>query len=492
MGRITTYWLGSIPWKPTLILFLSSFSHACTFSVMLGYMPDLLHEFGIFWTDVGIYQGQIVGLNSLAYGVFTFLAGFVIDKVGGLQFFIGGTFVQFLVMISSAFICNIPSLYAASFLIGLASCNRLAAKYITLQISSEWNASGVVTYSLWLPSNFGNLLGPSIGGFLALPVVQYPYLFRKGSFVDVFPALLPNLLVATIVLVTLLFSLSMWPTQERREDTVSERLLADTKDHSIVDRNTVGSRSTKNTENICTLENTRWSYRKLLMFMSSRDVVLLLCVTLVSSLTIDTSLNVFSMWVLAPGDEGGMGYLPMQNGQLKLYASVISIAVDLVVPIVILKLLGNVRGLSGSFLVFSISISMLWLPSRLNNQSWRFVLLLGIFLVNRVASTVIGVAYYVIMKNIIPRDIRGRLLSFESCLTMLARSSGHVIFGQTFSWSISNIKETSGNVSFPFNEPFTFYVLSILTLFGAIFSIFFTNEAERSPVEQIPSSSFKD
>ena len=80
-------WLNNIPLKSTTILFLSSLSQTCSFSVMLGYMPDLFHHFGVAWKDGGIYQGQIVGINSFAYGILNFAVGFLIDKVGSLKLF---------------------------------------------------------------------------------------------------------------------------------------------------------------------------------------------------------------------------------------------------------------------------------------------------------------------------------------------------------------------------------------------------------------------
>ena len=44
--------------------------------------------------------------------------------------------------------------------------------------------------------NVGNIVGPSVGGFTAFPSLVYPGVFSKDGLFAMFPALLPNLIVA--------------------------------------------------------------------------------------------------------------------------------------------------------------------------------------------------------------------------------------------------------------------------------------------------------
>ena len=435
---------------------------------MLGYMADLLHRFGTPWTDVGITQGQIVGLNSLAYGCFNFTAGFVIDRVGSLKFFVVATVLQIAVMVFAAFIHNISWMYVTALLTGLASSNRLALKVIVYEYSNESNVSEMVTYGLNVPASFGFLFGPSIGGFLALPTVQYHYIFPHSSILDKFPVMLPYLLMASVLLVTLILSSKVWKFDERSSD--EESLLKSDRD---TDRN--GEAGDKQCP-----QRAEWSIKKALEFVSRKNVIVLTCIRLLQGFTSKSSINLFSIWVLTPISEGGMGFSPMKNGQLKLYASLLLLSMNLVVPLAVVKKVGHVRGSSISFIAHSISISMLWLPSRMNSSVLEFVLLLFLLVMSRIAMSVIRISFFVMLKNVTPVSIRARVLAIDSGVNMMTQAAGQVVFARLFTWSLSKIKETDGNVSFPLNEPFAFYAISFLSMLGAFCAIMCGKDAENS------------
>ena len=187
----------------------------------------------------------------------------------------------------------------------------------------------------------------------------------------------------------------------------------------------------------------------------------------------------FSIWVLTPRSEGGMGFSPKENGELKLCASVIVLFMELVIPVGFLKQVGYVRGACISFVLFSISISMIWLPSRLNNSFLGFVSLLIALVTSRISISVIRIAYFIMVKNVTTVSIRGRFLAIDAALVMITRTASQVIFGWFFSWSLSNLKKSDGNISFPFNEPFTFYVISFFGMLGAISVSMCSMDAEK-------------
>ena len=460
-------WLKNIPLKSTAIFFMFSLCEACSFSVMLGYMTDLLHRFGTTWADVGITQGQIVGLNSLAYGCFNFAAGFVIDRIGSLKFFVVATVLQIAVMVFAAFIHNISWMYVTAILTGLASCNRLALKVIVYENSNESNVSEMVNYGLNVPASFGFLIGPSIGGFLALPTVQYQSIFRHNYILEKFPVMLPHLLIALILLITLISSWKVWKFDEQSFE--GESLFHNSSD---IDRN-------KETSDKKCLQRIEWSTMKALEFASRRNVIVLTCIRLLQGFTSESSLNLFSLWILTPRSEGGMGFSPKKNGQLKLYASLLLLSMDLVIPIALLKKTGHVRGTSISFIAHSISISLLWLPARFNSTVLEFVLLLFFFVMGRIAMSVISISFSVMLKNVTPVDIRARVLAIDFGVGMMTRAAGQVVFTRMFSWSLSKLKDTDGKVSFPLNEPFAFYAISFFAMLGAFSAIVCGEDAEK-------------
>ncbi|KAF3922050.1 hypothetical protein ABW20_dc0107400 [Dactylellina cionopaga] len=49
--------------------------------------------------------------------------------------------------------------------------------------------------------NLGSILGPALGGFLSEPAQKYPTIFPKGSFFDIHPWALPNLIIAAVTFI---------------------------------------------------------------------------------------------------------------------------------------------------------------------------------------------------------------------------------------------------------------------------------------------------
>ena len=83
------------------------------------------------------------------------------------------------------------------------------------------------------------------------------------------------------------------------------------------------------------------------------------------------------------------------------------------------------------------------------------------------------------VKNVTPVSIRGRVLAIDTGVVMITHTASQVIFGALFAQSLSNLKETDGKVSFPFNEPFTFYIISLFAMLGAFSAIMCDKDAER-------------
>ena len=101
-------------------------------------------------------------------------------------------------------------------------------------------------------------------------------------------------------------------------------------------------------------------------------MIVLICSCFITGITTEPSFNVISLWSLTPTNNGGLGYTPKQFGELKLCASVMSVFLDLVVPVIVLKAVGYARGMSIAYMVFSISFSVIWIPSRITDEKIKF------------------------------------------------------------------------------------------------------------------------
>ena len=179
-----------------------------------------------------------------------------------------------------------------------------------------------------------------------------------------------------------------------------------------------------------------------------------------------------------------MGYSPLTYATFKLYASIIVLLMDLFLPILLLQLWSKRHTLSGSYLVLVLAIGISWLPSRLSNESFAFALSLIIFVICRVPISVIKVTQVILLKNIFPKDMHGRVLGLATCLGGAGRLVGYMITGVSFAWSLSNLKSNSVPVNsyflFYLQEAFTFLLLSFFSLCGAYTTMALTDAAEQS------------
>ena len=478
-----------MPWRTVLILFLSQLSQSCAVSTMIGYLPPLIHRFGVNWVDVGIYKGVALSLSSGGYVASTLVAGFLIDYIGSIKFFIACTLLQALVVLFTAFVYDMPSLYAASLFIGLVSCNRIAAKVISVQISHESIVSKVINYGVSVPFQIGLLLGPSLGGFLVLPAEQYSKLFSKGSLLDMFPIMLSNLLISLFLVFTVFLSFYYLPTQDLwyKESPETNQLLENSiemtneaEDSLTIDSNTTQQANFSNNDKCYERLDRLSSAKKWCTIAGSRNAFMIMLLCFICGLVGDPTLNVYSLWMYTPKYDGGMGYSPLKYATFKFYASPIVLLMDLFLPILLLQILSKRHSLIGSYLVLVLSIGISWIPSRLSNESFTFALSLITFVVCRVPISVINVTQLILLKNIFPRDTHGRALGVATCLGGAGRLVGYMITGVSFAWSLSNLQRNPTNSYALLNEGFTFQLLALFSLCGACTTMILTDEAEHS------------
>ena len=175
-----------------------------------------------------------------------------------------------------------------------------------------------------------------------------------------------------------------------------------------------------------------------------------------------------------------MGYSPFKYATFKFYASLIVISMDSFLPILLLKILTKRQCMSSSYLFLILPTVIAWLPSRMHNESFAFVLSLITFVLCRVLISVIKVTQVIFLKDIFPKNTHGRVLGLASCIGGLGRLVGYVVTGMSFAWSLSNRKNDSSNSFFLLEEAFTFQLLSLCALFGACTTMIFTDELEQS------------
>eukprot|EP00794_Sanderia_malayensis_P009808 gene9808-10814_t len=181
---------GVNPLSPLLLLafFMGTFANSMVLAMPFTFLPRLMKDFNIKEVEVGKYVG--ITASSLYIGrtltSTTFSWAFTTRF---LQGFLGGTAIA---LVTCAFgVCDeTNSSIGNSFLLG--------------------------GYSI------GLIIGPAIGGLISFPSEKFPNTFKKGSFFDKFPVLLP-VMVSVLALCVALMLAYLYIPESVRKGSMNEK-----------------------------------------------------------------------------------------------------------------------------------------------------------------------------------------------------------------------------------------------------------------------------
>lgn len=164
------------------------------------YVYYMVQSFGI--TDerrIAVYAGMVT--SSFAFAEFStgVIWGRISDKIGRKPVLIMGLAGTALSMIVFGFAPNMHTALIARALGGLLNGNvgvlqTTVAEIITVK-EHQPRAYSIMPF-VWC---LGSIIGPAMGGALAQPCLNYPWLFPKNTLFDKYPFLLPNI-ICTVVL----------------------------------------------------------------------------------------------------------------------------------------------------------------------------------------------------------------------------------------------------------------------------------------------------
>ncbi|KAI8629537.1 MFS transporter [Xylariaceae sp. FL1651] len=175
--------------------------------------------------DASFYAGCLISAFSLTEAVMGMFWGGLSDRVGRKPVLIVGCVGTMLSMVVVGFATNIwVALFGRAFgglLNGNIGVIQTMVGELVTKPEHEPRAYAVMPF-VW---SIGTIIGPAIGGIFADPHHTWPTVFTEGSWFATFPYLLPNLVCAALLLVSII--LGYFLLEETHPDMQPRVMLPD-------------------------------------------------------------------------------------------------------------------------------------------------------------------------------------------------------------------------------------------------------------------------
>ncbi|KUI63800.1 hypothetical protein VM1G_10541 [Cytospora mali] len=216
---------------PTLQLFLLAIvrlAEPIALTSIFPYAWQLVKRFKVGnEEDASTYSGLLISSFALAEAVMGMYWGGLSDRIGRKPVLLIGCIGTMISMIALGFATNIwvavlGRLFGGALNGNIGVIQTMVGELVT-RPEHEPRAYSIMPF-VW---SIGTIVGPSIGGTFADPHVTWPGIFPEGSLFERFPYLLPNLICAALLFVSIV--LGYFLLEETHPDMQSRMLVpADT------------------------------------------------------------------------------------------------------------------------------------------------------------------------------------------------------------------------------------------------------------------------
>ncbi|KAE8148284.1 major facilitator superfamily domain-containing protein [Aspergillus avenaceus] len=214
----------AFPVRQLFVLALCRICEPIAFMSIFPYVYHMVESFHVTDNDrkIALYAGMITSAFTFAEFSTGMFWGRMSDKVGRKPVLVMGLIGTAISMIVFGFAPNLPTAMIARALGGLLNGNigvlqTTVAEIVTVK-EHQPRAYSIMPF-VWC---LGSIIGPAMGGALAQPCENYPWLFQRGTIFDAFPFLLPNVVCVVVlvfgVVVGLLFLEETHPEKKHRRD----------------------------------------------------------------------------------------------------------------------------------------------------------------------------------------------------------------------------------------------------------------------------------
>ncbi|BAE56117.1 unnamed protein product [Aspergillus oryzae RIB40] len=214
----------AFPVRQLFVLACCRICEPIAFMYIFPYVYHMVESFHVTDNDrkIALYAGMITSAFTFAEFSTGMFWGRMSDKVGRKPVLIMGLIGTAISMIVFGFAPNLPTAMIARALGGLLNGNigvlqTTVAEIVTVK-EHQPRAYSIMPF-VWC---LGSIIGPAMGGALAQPCENYPWLFQRGTILESFPFLLPNVVCVIVLLfgimVGFLFLEETHPEKKHRRD----------------------------------------------------------------------------------------------------------------------------------------------------------------------------------------------------------------------------------------------------------------------------------
>ncbi|KAI4332867.1 hypothetical protein L6164_017743 [Bauhinia variegata] len=417
-------------------------------SSLFPFLYFMVRDFNIAETeqDIAGYAGYVGSAYMLGRSLTSVVWGIIADRYGRKPVVVigVGTVVIFntLFGLSTSFWMALITRFLLGALNGLLGPMKAYASEI---FREEHQALGLATVSAaW---GIGLIIGPALGGYLALPVKKYPHIFAEGSIWDKFPYFLPCLIISLFAFGVIIGCIWLPETLHNHRD--SEEFTDQVEAIENGSNGAITGKTYQQPKNESLFLN--WP------LMSS---IIVYCVFSLHDIAYS---EVFSLWAVSPGRLGGMSFttddvgnvLSISGAGLLIYQIFFYPAVERAFgPVGVSRISGLLSiPLLQSYPFMAASLSGVTL----------FVVINASSVVMNVLFTTITTGLFLLQNRAVEQHQRGAANGISMTLMSMFKAVGPAGGGALLTWSQKRM-----NASFLPGTHLVFFVLNAIELLGVL------------------------
>ncbi len=200
--------LDGFPIGQITVIALVRFSEPIAFTSIFPYLFFMVRDFNCAKNEgeIATYAGYISGCFALCQVLTGIHWGRMSDKYGRKPIIISSMFGTILGMLLLGLSTNLYMAIGARCISGLLNGNVGVLRTMIGEIAVERKHQPLAFTVMPFLWQIGCVIGPMIGGYLANPVENVPFLFKDSVFFKKYPYALPNFIVSGIIVVGLIFA----------------------------------------------------------------------------------------------------------------------------------------------------------------------------------------------------------------------------------------------------------------------------------------------